>query len=206
MEDTYKELTENFERLKKNRENVPLEVLKTKYKTGYENLKHKLAKGLSWYVDQIAMLGIGRIAADDFTEEMKADWQRQVKRISDEEKARGLPKELGHAIFGHLDMVEFENLVVGHLTNRIRYEIYAPYWLKHCKEQPDGKIRNDLIGMTWDPEHSIWESVTEDGHYTFTAMLPPTQELINKDREKDAADFEAFLQTRRNKDEVRNKP
>lgn len=187
----YDEMMADFEKYKKNREKVPLEVLKTKYKKPYEALKNKLAKELQWYVNEIAFLGIYDIGKDLKDDGLKK-WGQEIARIYKEEEDAGLPKILGTAVFKHMDLREFENYVCYTLTHRIRYEVYAPYWLEHCKTEV-GITTNDLIGMTWDPEHNLWEGKTEEGNPCWTVKLPPTQELIDKEKNEDRESFEKWM-------------
>ena len=186
----YDEMMADFEKYKKNREKVPLEILKTKYKKPYEALEAKLAKELQWYVNEIAFLGIYDIGKDLKDDGLKK-WGQEIARIYKEEEDAGLPKILGTAVFKHMDLREFENYVCYTLTHRIRYEVYAPYWLEHCKT--DGGITtNDLIGMTWDPEAHVWEKALEDGRYTWATKLPPTKEEIEKERMMDLENYETW--------------
>ena len=140
----YDEMMADFEKYKKNREKVPLEVLKTKYKKPYEALKNKLAKELQWYVNEIAFLGIYDIGKDLKDDGLKK-WGQEIARIYKEEEDAGLPKILGTAVFKHMDLREFENYVCYTLTHRIRYEVYAPYWpgtrnITSGKERPKKEI------------------------------------------------------------------
>lgn len=191
MSEDYKQLLEDFERLKKNRENVPLEVLKTKYKKGYENLKHKIAQELKKYVNDLTALGIYDLG-DDVTPKIWQSWENKIQEIMNQEAAAGLSKQLGHAVFGNLDLREFEELVIGRITLRVKYEVYAPYWLKHCKENATGEIENDLIGMKWDSKNNIWTGKSPDGGSCFTIKLPATPELIQETKEEETALYLAF--------------
>lgn len=102
-----------------------------------------------------------------------------------------LQKCLTITVFKHMDLREFENYVCYTLTHRIRYGVYAPYWLEHCKTE-GGITTNDLIGMTWDPETHVWEKALEDGRYTWATKLPPTREEIEKGRRMDLENYETW--------------
>ena len=188
----YEAMMQDFERYKKNRQNVPLETLKTKYRKPYEALKLKLKEELQWYVRQLSFLGIYEVLKKD-KDDLIPIWREQIEKIYQEEEAKGLPKLLERAIYRHMDMREFETLVCETLTNRIHYEVYAPYWLKNCRTE-NGKITNDLLdGMVWDPEHNLWEGKTEEGNPCWTVKLPPTQELIDKEKNEDRESFEKWM-------------
>lgn len=188
----YEAMIQDFEKYKKNRENVPLETLKTKYRKPYEALKLKLKEELQWYVRQLSFLGIYEVLKKD-KDDLIPVWREQIDKIYQEEEAKGLPKLLGRAIYRHMDMREFETLVCETLTNRIHYEVYAPYWLKNCRTE-NGKITNDLLdGMVWDPELNLWEGKTKEGNPCWTVKLPPTQELIDKEKNEYRESFEKWM-------------
>lgn len=189
----YETMMQDFEMYKKNRQNVPLETLKTKYQKPYEALKLKLKEELQWYVKQLSFLGIYEVLKKD-KDDLIPVWREQITKIYQEEEAKGLPKLLGRAVYRHMDMREFETLVCETLTNRIRYEVYAPYWLKNCRAE-NGKITNDLLdGMVWNPEHNLWEGKTKEGNPCWTIKLPPTQELIDKEKNEDRESFEKWME------------
>lgn len=76
-------------------------------------------------------------------------------------------------------------------TDRVKYEIYAPYWLEHIHQEPDGKVTSDLLpGMTWHPEAGVWVSFSEP---SFTLMMPPTQAGIDAQHKEDTERFKKYL-------------
>lgn len=191
MNEQHEELLRDFERLKKNRKNVPLEVLQTKYKKGYDALKHKLVGELKKYVNELTLLGIYDLGPD-VTSEVWKEWENQIQDIMNQGAATGLSRQLGHAVFGNLDLKEFEELVIGRITLRVKYEVYAPYWLRHCKENAAGEIENDLIGMKWDSEAKVWVGKGTNGCPCFTIKLPATPELMQEAKEEETALFCRF--------------
>ena len=56
--DGIEELKKNVERLKKNRENVPIETLKTKYKKGYTELLETIRDQATGILNRETMNGI----------------------------------------------------------------------------------------------------------------------------------------------------
>ena len=70
----------------------------------------------------------------------------QIQKIIDEEKAAGHQKEVTRAVFEEFNLTKAENLACGYYTDRVKYEIYAPYWLEHIHQEPDGKVTSDQIG------------------------------------------------------------
>lgn len=120
--------------LKHNREKVPLDVLKTKYKKGYESLCADIKCRASDYATKIVFDGI-RIHKDYLAE--------VVSIINGTIERSGILKQLSRAAFSHQDIVEFDSLV-----EVLRKDILAdlkPFYEKHlalyitqeCLESPD---------------------------------------------------------------------
>ena len=166
-----KKLNQDIATLRKNRENVPLELLKTKYKKPYAKLKEEIRAQFEIYVKPLGGL-------------------EAMKKI-DEEKAAGHQKEITHAVFEEFNLTKAENLACGYYTDRVKYEAYAPYWLEHIHQEPDGKVTSDLLpGMTWHPEAGVWVSFSEP---SFTLMMPPTQAGIDAQHKEDTERFKKYL-------------
>ena len=72
--------------------------------------------------------------------------------------------------------------------NRICYEAYAPYWLRHCKPVSDHDedaaftYYNDLIDMYW---VGAWGEWKRKGKWEVTIMLPPTKGLVIRSYRED---------------------
>lgn len=180
-ENIYSRLTANIAKYKKNRENVPLSELKTKYGVPYEKLKAAIAGDLRTAVISVMVIGC-RIRKKDAAE---ADtFKKAANKIVDEEwNGHGVGKEVAAAVFKEYDLEKALTIACIKIHTRIWYEAYAPYWLTHCKKDGD-RITNDIIGMTWDPEHQLWEK-TEDGRKSVTIMLPPTLEECEAEKKKE---------------------
>lgn len=99
---TKKELEDLLLTLKNNRERVPLHILKSKYKTGYENLCKKIGLTATKYTKQIILYGI-RIQKDYLDE--------VVCVVNSSIEKSGLLKELSKAAFDRQDINEFTDLV-----------------------------------------------------------------------------------------------
>lgn len=87
--------------LKNNRDKVPLQVLKSKYKTGYDALCKNISHTASEYAKQVSLHDI-RIHKDYLEE--------GVSIINQSIEASGLLKELSKAAFLRQDITEFTNL------------------------------------------------------------------------------------------------
>ena len=185
-----KKLEQDIATLRKNRENVPLELLKTKYKKPYAKLKEEIRAQFEIYMKELSLLGILKIGPDMTPEEQK-EMEAGIQKIIDEETAAGHLRECAKAVFEEFDLKKAENLICGYFTERIKYEVYAPYWLEHIHQEPDGKVTSDLLpGMTWHPEAGVWVSFSEP---SFTLMMPPTQAEIDAQHKEDAERFKKYL-------------
>ena len=128
------ELAKLLTTLKHNREKVPLEVLKTKYRKGYTALCVDIKRRASDYAAKVALKGI-RIHKDYLDE--------AVPIINGTIERSGLLKQLSRAAFSHQDIAEFDSL-----ANALREKILAglePFYMSHlglyitqeCLENPD---------------------------------------------------------------------
>ena len=186
-----KKLNQDIATLRKNRENVPLELLKTKYKKPYAKLKEEIRAQFEIYMKHIIVLGILK-TGPDLTGAKAESMVNQIQKIIDEEKAAGHQKEVTHAVFEEFNLAKAENLACGYYTDRVKYEAYAPYWLEHIHQEPDGKVTSDLLpGMTWHPEAGVWVSFSEP---SFTLMMPPTQAEIDAQHKEDTERFKKIFE------------
>ena len=72
-------------------------------------------------------------------------------------------------------------LVLLPVHQKIWYETYAPYWLKHCRpvserdDEAEFTYYNDLIDMYWVGK---WQEWKRKDKWEVTIMLPPTKGLV----------------------------
>lgn len=154
-----------LETLKKNDENVPKELLKTKYKKPYRELKDSIKE----VADQIS----GRRIRQDIVIKNDDAGQVLIKQIQEmlEEKRRaGTGKELGRTLYKEYSVEKFLQVV-----EEIRiavWNLWIPYWQQHCclyaapecfdEDGPPPKIYNDLTKeFLVDQEQNIWEKKPE---------------------------------------------
>lgn len=95
------ELEKQLKTLKNNRDNVPLAVLKTKYKTAYEALCRDIRLKASEYASIIALQGI-RIHRDYLAEGLPI--------VNETIQKSGILKDLSKAAFCRQDIEEFTTL------------------------------------------------------------------------------------------------
>lgn len=111
-----KKLNQDIATLRKNRENVPLELLKTKYKKPYAKLKEEIRAQFEIYMKHIIVLGILK-TGPDLTGAKAESMVNQIQKIIDEEKAAGHQKEVTHAVFEEFNLAKAENLACGYYTD-----------------------------------------------------------------------------------------
>ena len=115
-----KELEVLLHTLQRNREKVPLEVLKTTYKSGYDTLCQKIKTAANDYLFQIIFSDM-RIHKDYIEE--------SVLLINDAIKSSGIRKQLSTAAFEHQDIFEFTNLAFS--LKAVVFSALTPFWQKH---------------------------------------------------------------------------
>ena len=128
------ELAKLLQTLKHNREKVPLNVLKTKYKKGYSGLCAGIKRRASDYARKIALSGI-RIHRDYLDE--------AIPIVNKTIEQSGILKQLSKAAFSHQDIAEFDSLA-GNLREKILADL-EPFYARHlalyitqeCLENPD---------------------------------------------------------------------
>lgn len=114
------ELEKLLNTLKVNHEKVPLKVLKTKYKKGYEELCGNICNTASDYVKQITLYGI-RIHKD-YLDEGIAIVEKTIQES-------GLLKEISKAAFCKQNIAEVTNLALK--LRRTILEALEPFYGKH---------------------------------------------------------------------------
>lgn len=127
------ELSKLLTTLKHNRDKVPLDMLKTKYKKGYDTLCESIRRSASDYAKHITLCGI-RIHKDYLDE--------AVSIINGTIERCGILKQLSKAVFSHQDINEFDSLA-GTLREKILADL-EPFYMKHlglyitpeCLEDP----------------------------------------------------------------------
>lgn len=159
------ELAKLFTTLKHNREKVSLDVLKTKYKKGYDTLCAGISRSASDYAKQIALCGI-RIHKDYLDE--------AVSIINGTIAKSGILKQLSKAAFSHQDIAEFESLTLT-LRKKILSSLESLY-TRHlglyitpeCLENPD------IPPMIYcQVNHCIWQ----DGKWIPLELAAATQPM-----------------------------
>lgn len=143
-----KTLCERLEKLRRNLELYPRQVLKTVYRKGYEALSREIGALLTEYVSETAFCGFYPLKSD--VEEISAAVYRVVKES-------GIQSEISAAAYERQDINEIDRLAekMRRLTEAALEPFYPRYiclYLKDdCFDDPPAcpEIRNLLTGCVW---------------------------------------------------------
>lgn len=153
-------LKKNVERLKRNRENVPLETLKTKYKAAYEGLLTEIQGQATEILNRETMSGILIRKGDK-------DILARIQSAMDEGQ---FAKQAGKAIFQHFSVDKFVEIVENARAEAMA--VWIPYWQGFCciyatpenweEPFPPPKIYNELTDeFLVDEEKNLWQKRPE---------------------------------------------
>lgn len=160
-----KKLKSLLETLKKNDDNVPKELLQTKYKKPYWELKGQIKE----LADKISGEKIRQdivIKNDDAGQALI----RQIQAMLEERRKAGANKALGRTLYGEYSVEKFLQAV-----DEIRiavWNLWIPYWQQHCclyavaenwkEPYPPPKIYNELTDeFMVDEKNNTWEKRLE---------------------------------------------
>jgi hypothetical protein len=157
--DEIEELKTKVGQLKKNRENVPLETLRTKYRKPYRELLDKISRLAEKIYREVAGEGIVMMTNDSEV------LVRQIQQAVDEQE-----ESVSNAIFKEYDVEKF--LRIAQALHTTVWNLWIPYWQTHCclyavpecfeEPYPQPRIYNDLTKeFLIDEENCIWEKHPE---------------------------------------------
>ena len=142
----------DFGRLKRNREQVPLEKLKTTYAKRYNALVAEVTAGADWFAGKCLELLAGFLPRHP-RDTAGNEWlEKRIAAIAAEEaRPGGLVERRMAALLDRLDMDEFRDLIYRQYA-RYEREAFDPYWQRHNRwvGPPDNRwIFNDIIASFW---------------------------------------------------------
>lgn len=159
-------LTAYLEKLRKNKEKIPLDVLKTRYKTAYEQLTGDIKVEAVAILEPIATqppewLKDCRIKAE-YIEELAGAFNRLYEE-------GGYAKKIGAALYKRYDFQEAAQ-IAREINGKYLQELTKIFHQKTClyttaeNWDPDNpvtpRIYNDLVDKFWKEETGEW--ITED--------------------------------------------
>ena len=147
-----KQFHADFEKLKHNREQVPLDILTSKYAAGYNAQVKKVQEGADWFFSKYQeTLAFPTHPQDTAGNKWLADCLAILE--ADEKKPGGLRDQAKAALIDRLDLDEYENLVWQAYDRRLQ-RAFNPYWRRHCRRLESGWIYNDIFNKFWLPSES----------------------------------------------------
>lgn len=140
----------DFEKLKHNREKVPLQTLKTKYERAYNTIVAEVMDGAVWFYKKCIEAG-GEFPTHP---EDKAGNEWLAKCLAaiaeDEKKPGGLFDQFQAALIDRLDFEEYNGLLDRGYERRL--QVFNRYWMRHCKRLESGWIYNRIFKKFWWPK------------------------------------------------------
>lgn len=146
----HKRFHADFEKLKHNREKVPLQQLQTRWERPYNTLVAEVMDGALWFYRRfLEDLDFPTYEADEAGNKWLADRLARIK--ADEKKPGGLLDQFQTVLIERLDIEEYYSLV-GQCYERRLQEAFNPYWRRHCKRLDSGWIYNRIFKKFWWPK------------------------------------------------------
>ncbi len=150
---------------KNNDEKVPEELLKTKYKKAYGELKDKIKVVADRLI--IEKLAEGIVIQND---EAGIGIMEQIQKLIKQKKNMGIGKTLGKALMEEYSVDKYFQIVENLRTEILN--LWVPYWQEHCclyitsehlqENEPLPRIYNELTRkFLIDDEKNIWEEHSE---------------------------------------------
>lgn len=173
-----------FQKLKANREKVPLEELQgPKFRGPYNRLVREVTDGADWYADAyLKCLEFPRHPRDTAGNE----WldKRIAAILEDEKKPGGLVERYRAALIERLDKAEYEDLVWRRYDRLLR-EAFDPYWQRHCIRLESGWVYNDIFKKFWyDPGDGTAPGWINSDYSGWDGRYPPKIQQEEKKNEE----------------------
>lgn len=149
----HKRFHADFEKLKHNREKVPLQQLQTRWERPYNTLVAEVMDGALWFYRRFMEdLDFPTHPKDEAGNKWLADRMAQIE--ADEKKPGGLLDQFQTVLIDDLDIEKYYDLVGKSYERRLQ-EAYDPYWQRHCRwvgEPPQRWIYSDIFRKYWWPK------------------------------------------------------
>ena len=139
----------DFQKLKNNREKVPLQQLTTRYARSYNTLVAEVMDGAVWFYRKCVEL------EEDFPtypeDTAGNEWLAKcLAAIGEgEKKPGGLIDQFRAALIDQLDMDAYHDLI--NTIREPRLRVFNRYWSRHCRCLESGWIYNRVFCKFWLP-------------------------------------------------------
>lgn len=172
MEHKFNELAKLVEQCKKNRENVPEELLLTRYRKPFLKLKQKIRECGEAVFPYLMLSELHLMPGDKYETYLK-----EIQEVAATAKKADYPKKLGEALCKYCDIELFWCYAMV-MQYKLEQSFYCDYWISHTKKL-GGKYYNEIIDMWYDSESKVW---LRDN--AFGIFYPPTKEAYMADLER----------------------
>jgi len=170
---------EKLDRLRRNEEQMTPEQRK-QYAKNLQNFKKQIAEECTEILRAFLLDGLQVLKGD----EGGADAiKRRIAMITEKQSWKDRMLDARDILFRTYSLDEFLTAVCP-MHDEIWYMAYGPYWVSKTQVDPEtGEITNPVVDAIWgekfywNAEHNQWEGKEK---LTWTIMLPPTQELLEK--------------------------
>lgn len=148
----YETLGENVQRLRRNLEQYPLEVLTTKYAKGYQRITAQIRRDATDCAMEIFMC----------PKYPESDYDKTGNQMLRDKRAGIIDEILPQCINVLVERQELSEYydLLEKAVQRIRREAFEPFWARHCIKFADGVIFNDIWCLYWNPggdgRHAGW--------------------------------------------------
>ena len=175
-------LTDAVDKLRRNRQNVPLDLLRTKYAAAYKALVGRITGLMGqwlWHcVDQVPW----PLQADADIQEFEDRCAELL--LSEASSPDGLYSKMEIALTEKMDPEAFSDLV-RQFYEKVYANAFQPIWDKHCSwiGPPANRwIQNDLTGWAWSKRKKSW--VDRNGK-AMDNCWPPSETIPDLDHGKE---------------------
>lgn len=170
MENKYQRFSRLLGKLRRNRESVSQELLKTRYAAAYQKLQKELQQTATEIVKEILFSGYPYENMDQNC--LFSSFQSAQRRAED----LGYMKGIGKAVFLECN----EDLFFWYICLiKAEYDKeYMEYWLSHCR-RVGGIFYNDLIDALYDSKGNYWYYVQDFEEEVQIRLFgyPPQEEI-----------------------------
>ena len=167
----YEELVKLVKKCKTNREKIPEELLQTKYRRSFHELKCDIKKAGEAIFPELLLSPFAGIGNQD-------DIISKASEVVSNAKKEGYSSKLGEALIKYCD-IELFCCYVAVLQCKIEEKFYSDYWVAHTQVL-GGKYYNDVIDMWYDPQTEVWQNQDAFGIYWPPTKAAYTEELESR--------------------------
>ena len=145
---------DDFGKLVRNREQVPMDKLRTTYKKSYDALVTVITEFADWFADRYLQTMIDSWPRHERDVAGNEWMERRINVILDQEnQPGGLREQWRAALIDRLDKEEYQRLV-WQRYELLEKKVFDPYWQRHnrWRGEPGNRwIFNDIIQRFWLP-------------------------------------------------------